>query len=333
MSVRKISLVILAALSLPMLTTLTSNAYTVLHSSSRPVNDDPSKARPRRGALSPAVAPKAPIAPVITAPPLIQPNNSAPFMNIAPARTATPRISNDSPFVTPSLSGPDGGTSVINPASLGTGTLQAPAKPDEDKVTGGSITNDVLNDTITRDAIARSKVREELIMPKEEIIFLTKFGQVIVQPGALVLLIDDERSASIYDLHDGKGKTVSVDVDGHLIHLSPGKTVTLCSPSIQQFPQVNRLPYVGYARIEKEDITPQVRAFQGEFHFPSLVSKHQQLRKLSTSSDPRERHMADLMLKTMAIINSPGFSIKGGSSYVPPQYSLQVMPGSGASSK
>ncbi|MBU6455009.1 MAG: hypothetical protein KGS72_24780 [Cyanobacteria bacterium REEB67] len=331
MSSRKISLVILAALSLPMMTWTSSGAYTALHPSSRPISEDPIHARPRRGALSPAAAPKAPPAPVISAPPLIQPGNSGPSINIAPANNTNQN--NDSPFVTPSLTVPDGGTSVINPASLGTGALQAPAKPDVDKVTGGSVTNDVLNDTITRDAITRSKVREELIMPKEEIIFLTKFGQVIVQPGALVLLIDDERSASIYDLHDGKGKTVSVDVDGHLIHLSPGKTVTLCSPSIQQFPQVNRLPYVGYARIEKEDITPQVRAFQGEFHFPSLVTKHQQLRKLSTSSDPRERHMADLMLKTMAIINMPGFSIKGGSSYVPPQYSLQVMPAAAAPSK
>ena len=299
-------------------------AYTTLQPSSRPISADTSAGRPRGGASVPeSVQSRAnsSSAPLISAPSVLPTGANAPAINISQA-TVKPE---SSPFVTPDLFTPSSG--AINPASLaapGQGGILVSPKADPDTVTSGSVTNDILNDTLTSDAIAKSKVREELIMPREEVIFLTKFGQVRVQEGALVLLIDDDHSASVYDLHDGKGKSVIVDVDGKIIALSPGKTVTLCASSIHDFPNVNRLRYVAYRDITNEEITPQIRAFKGEFQIQSLVAHHQGFKKLVNSKDARERRAAEQVFKTLSIISTSGYNFRTGPGAAQGQYSYML---------
>jgi hypothetical protein len=291
-------------------------SYTTLHPHSRPINQDESTKRPRGGALNPAPTAPKQTSPVISAPPIVQPGNNGPAINLAPT-TASPKA-DSSPFVTPSLTAPDA-MPAINPASLnpsGNAAAESPGTAgDSDSVTSGSIMSTPLDQAIVRDALEASKVREELIMPKEEVIFLTKFGQVRIQEGAMALLIDDDHAATIFDLHDAHGKSVTVESNGKVYHLAPGKTITLCPTSVKDFISINRMKYVAYRQMKNEEVTPDIRAFRADYQVQSLISHYPGFRRLLSSKDSRERHLADQVLKTamivdMGTINARGFQVQ-----------------------
>ena len=285
------------------LTISAGQSYTTLHPHSRPINEDPSSKRPRGSALNTAPAAPRQSAPVISAPPMIQPKNNGPAINVAPA-SAAPKA-DSSPFVTPSLTAPDA-TPSINPASLNSGGAVQDTPADTDSVTSGSIMSTPLDKAIIRDVQQANFVRQELIMPKEEVIFLTKFGQVRIQEGAMALLIDDDHAATIFDLHDAHGKSVTVESNGKVYHLAPGKMIILCPSAIKEFTPVNRTPYVAYRQIKGEEVTPEIHAFRADYQIQSLISHYPPFRKLLSSKDARERHLAEQVLKTAMIVDFGG---------------------------
>jgi hypothetical protein len=131
----------------------------------------------------------------------------------------------------------------------------------------------------------------------------TKFGNLHVSGGSLVLAVTSEDSLSLYDLHDGRDKSVYITADNQKFSLVPGGHITIAHPRSKTFAAVNRLPFVAYQSADFQQIDDALICFHGTYDINSLIFRFAPFKTLLNSKDPKVRRVAENVVKTAVVIN------------------------------
>ncbi|MDZ4835910.1 MAG: hypothetical protein SGJ27_19195 [Candidatus Melainabacteria bacterium] len=130
----------------------------------------------------------------------------------------------------------------------------------------------------------------------------TPLGKVEIGAGSVALLLADENTFAVYDLHDGKKGTVKVTVADKVIHLSPGNCVVSAKGSSRKFNEVNPLETVGYRRITETIVAGGMKLFSSEFSTIHAASAIKPLMEIMRSNHPLARKLAAKYIKTSAVL-------------------------------
>jgi hypothetical protein len=141
-----------------------------------------------------------------------------------------------------------------------------------------------------------------ILAPESDTVVQTPFGRVEVAARSLVLIVAEEHSLSVYNLHDNSRNSVVIKTDAREIDVFPGRHVTLTSLQTERFETVNPALSIPHRSMKLYQITDDLRAFESEFHIPSAIARLKPLHDMVNSTDHKKRKMAQQVLKTAAIL-------------------------------
>lgn len=139
-----------------------------------------------------------------------------------------------------------------------------------------------------------------LFAPERALVVRTPHGQVVVAAGAIALVAVSKDGIAVYDLHDGRCGDVTISTGGHSYPLFPGRHV-MVSRSQGEYGSVNPITCIAHANMEAVDITGGGRLFRSRFSMASVVTELQPVLALRRSADPRDRKLAEKLIKNAAI--------------------------------
>ncbi|MBS1989118.1 MAG: hypothetical protein JSS83_01300 [Cyanobacteria bacterium SZAS LIN-3] len=153
------------------------------------------------------------------------------------------------------------------------------------------------------DAPSESIPQTALISPAKQTEIATKYGTVRIAPGSMVLLVGAEDGLAVYDLHDDKTGSVTVETGNHSFTLVPGKHLTFSRYRRADFARANKLPFVLYRSPVRHRISDEQFCYCGDYSVASLVANFAPFSAMLASSDARTQKLAKNTLKTAAILH------------------------------
>jgi hypothetical protein len=142
-----------------------------------------------------------------------------------------------------------------------------------------------------------------LIAPDQPTVIKTGYGTVGVAAGAVALLVSFDRGVAVYDLHDSRRNSITMNYRHHSISLAPGQHALFTDRDVKYFEEVNAIGFVGYRKVAARDLGDGVKSFVSEFNIPSLVHGIEPLKRLFGSPETRTQNLAAKMLKTTALVS------------------------------
>lgn len=139
-----------------------------------------------------------------------------------------------------------------------------------------------------------------LLAPASEKIVQTRFGNVRVDAGSLVLIVPFADGLAVYDLDDQHRNAVSVSTSTGHFGLFPGMSLALTTDAVGTFAEINPAQAFAYRNIAAHEIGGGLRAFSSEFYVPFAIRNVLPLSQLALSSHPNARRLMDHLLRTTA---------------------------------
>jgi hypothetical protein len=140
-----------------------------------------------------------------------------------------------------------------------------------------------------------------LITPGSQVGVQTNEGQVNIAPGATALVMETGNDVAVYNLNDHKVGDVNVIVGNRKLTVAPGQELVLTRMHNAAFDKVNPGTHIAYRNPKKIRVNPDVTAFYSEFSIASAITADRGMRRLMSSSDPKERNLASRLMKMAAI--------------------------------
>lgn len=141
-----------------------------------------------------------------------------------------------------------------------------------------------------------------IFAPRSDMTFETKHGTVSLKAGSVALVMQSERSLSVYDLHDQCKNAVTVRSGRTHMSLTPGRHATISSQSQAEFVDVNPIELVQHRGLNQSKLNNGFAAFTSEFSIPSACYAVKPLAKLMNSNKPDARKLAQQLIKTTSVI-------------------------------
>jgi hypothetical protein len=147
----------------------------------------------------------------------------------------------------------------------------------------------------------------------------TPMGTVFAARGALVLIVSDAGSLSVYNLDDTRHEAVVVMVGKEKITLTPGRHVTITNGSAGEFERVNPIKTLGYRAVSSRRLADGLTVHNSEFSLPSAMATIAPVKMLISSADQNEKKVGAHLLKTAAILQTISASRAPFQLITPPQ--------------
>ncbi|MBX3152678.1 hypothetical protein KF728_21150 [Candidatus Obscuribacterales bacterium] len=141
-----------------------------------------------------------------------------------------------------------------------------------------------------------------IFAPRSDMTVETKHGTVSLKAGSVALVMQSERSLSVYDLHDQCKNAVTVRSGTTQMSLTPGRHATISSQSQAEFVDVNQIELVQHRGLNQNKLNNGYAAFTSEFSIPSACYAVKPLAKLMNSKQPDARKLAKQLVKTTSVI-------------------------------
>ena len=142
-----------------------------------------------------------------------------------------------------------------------------------------------------------------LFNPKKDIVVLTALAKISVASGSAVCVLKPEAGViSVYNLHSGNGKKVSVEIGGQAFVLSPGVHVTICYEG-SDFATINPARRIAYRNLHAKDLPHGIRLYSTEFSIPSAIAHITPLQTMLSSNNKDEQKLAEQLLKNSVILD------------------------------
>ncbi|MBX9668790.1 MAG: hypothetical protein K2X93_14280 [Candidatus Obscuribacterales bacterium] len=152
---------------------------------------------------------------------------------------------------------------------------------------------------------------QKLLAATRDTVMSTAHGVVRVSSGALVLIVANDKSLSVFDLHDRHKDSVVVEHPGKSVSLAPGRHIHLSAHDPVDFAQVNPVESVLHRNVVKSSLSSGGCVFLSEFSMPSLISTVHPLNEVMQRRTKRSAKLANDLVKTSAILlhlsSSEGF--------------------------
>lgn len=140
-----------------------------------------------------------------------------------------------------------------------------------------------------------------LFAPSTDTVVETPNGRVRIAAQSVVLVSNSSHGLAVYDLEDQHKGSVSVESDGHIVTLSPGRHVMITPHHTAEFAQINAIETVAHKNVVSA-IKNGTRAHISEFYIPSALDTVAPLKALVKSNHPQAKKIAARMIKTTAIL-------------------------------
>ncbi|MDZ4834071.1 MAG: hypothetical protein SGJ27_09870 [Candidatus Melainabacteria bacterium] len=151
-----------------------------------------------------------------------------------------------------------------------------------------------------------------LLSPSNDTVVDTAFGAVTVDMGSVVLIIVNDNELAVYNLHDSHKGAVLISRDSRTISIPPQHVAVLAKSSMESFEEVNPAPFVAYRQVSSQDLSREIKLYQAEFEFTSMISGLPALQKLMADKTGPIKKTMGRMLKTAAIMRQLS---SGGEAY------------------
>lgn len=140
-----------------------------------------------------------------------------------------------------------------------------------------------------------------LFAPNVDTVVETPNGSVKIAARSVVLVSNSNQGLAVFDLEDQHKGSVSVESNGHIVTLSPGRHVLLTPNHGAEFAQINAIETVAHKNVASS-LKNGMRAHVSEFSIPSAIDTVAPLKALVKSNHPEAKKIASRMMKTTAIL-------------------------------
>lgn len=137
-----------------------------------------------------------------------------------------------------------------------------------------------------------------LFAAKSNLNIQTKLGNIKVDPGAVVLVLQNQHGVMVYNLYDERSSSVHVDVGNTVAHVSPGKQLFLTDNNYDSLEEIS--PSEISYRTAQERRIGNIRAFSAQFSMFSALTNVQGLRGLLNSPNKTDQKLGNKLLMAAA---------------------------------
>jgi hypothetical protein len=158
----------------------------------------------------------------------------------------------------------------------------------------------------TNDAIVSDlKHGTVMVMNNKPVVLRSDIGEIEVQPHSVAYVMRLGSEVGVYDLLDTKHGGVKVKVGGETLELTSGKALILTKDQTNQFEELS-LSHGVESDMTLDGNHGGVNVFRGKFSYQSALSLSPQFQQFLASKNPKERTVADELLKNLAAIKLAG---------------------------
>lgn len=168
-------------------------------------------------------------------------------------------------------------------------------------------------------AVTELKPGHSVFAASQDTELLSPFGKVKLKEGSLVLVSKHSSGLSIYNLHDNRKDSVSVEIQGQRYCLAPGQHLTIASSKTSDFAAVNALEAISHRSLKSQTIEHGMSIFTSEFSVSTAIDSVSSLKNITSSSNPQIKRIKDKMIKTAAVLMYLGGSQSDFQHYARPQ--------------
>lgn len=140
-----------------------------------------------------------------------------------------------------------------------------------------------------------------LFVPMKPMTVETVHGVVRIDARSVVLISCNDAGLAVYDLDDQHKAAVTVESEGQVFALAPGRHVMVTPHSEAEFAQVNSVETIAHRNLSSVAMN-KCKAHSSEFSVLSAIDSVKPLKALAASTHPQARQIAGKMLKTAAIV-------------------------------
>jgi hypothetical protein len=146
--------------------------------------------------------------------------------------------------------------------------------------------------------------------PDSNIVIRTKYGDINIQRGSVVLVTLIDGCLGVHSLHQDKAEAVTWVTEGLQCRLYPGKELIIAPSEFQTFDDLP-LPYrkIAHRQVAQLPIDKFSQGFYMEFSIPAAIAGIQPLKQMLFSNDRRDKSAINKILKDNVIVvgleNSP----------------------------
>lgn len=141
-----------------------------------------------------------------------------------------------------------------------------------------------------------------LFVPNAQMTVSTRFGDVELSGGSVVLISNESNGIAIYNVCDQSKNSVALNVAGQKMTVSPGRHLLVTQDRSSDFASVNHVESVMHRNVETASLSSTLTVHSSEFSVPSAMSGVLPLRALVESKHPDARKIAQKVVKTTAVL-------------------------------
>lgn len=150
--------------------------------------------------------------------------------------------------------------------------------------------------------IASLRSGNVLFAPTKDTKVETPFGTVEINANSIALIIVNNSSLGVYDLHDSKKGSVSIRHGKRKVALSPGRCSVVTHNTTRSLHDVNPLEAIGYRAVSEHSINAGLKMYHAEFATAHAFSAVKPLKTLLSARNPKAKNMATRLMKTTAVL-------------------------------
>lgn len=147
----------------------------------------------------------------------------------------------------------------------------------------------------------------------------SSFGKVRLKEGSVALVSNLNTGMSVYNLHDNRKNSVTIELSGKEFSLAPGQHLTVASTGSDDFSSVNAIEAIAHRSMKTRTLDAGNAIFTSEFSVPNAIDTVRSLKSITSSSNPQIKKISDKMIKTAAVLMYLGGSQGDFQTYTRPQ--------------
>ncbi len=141
-----------------------------------------------------------------------------------------------------------------------------------------------------------------LLLPNQDTLIGTEFGDMKIKAGAIVLFSAREDGIAIYNIHDNGKNSVSIDVAGKQLSLAPGRHISITRDKAADFAAINHVESISHRGLQSVSLNDEYIAYLSDFSLLSAMANVYSVKTVMKSQHPESRKLASKLIKTSAVL-------------------------------
>ncbi len=140
-----------------------------------------------------------------------------------------------------------------------------------------------------------------LFAPKQDLVVKTQVGNVKVDAGSVVLVMEHANGLTVFNFDDAHRGAVEITVNGKRIAIAPGRHCTIAFRD--NFSEINPAQTIPHRNLVSSRTGDGRVMFESEFSLPAAFDRVEPISSLMASQKPHAKKLVSHMLKTAAVIS------------------------------